>query len=103
MRQAGDQADPDPVSPSPRRRWGRRLALLLTPLLLAPLGLGVWGWFHPTNAWLLAQSALIGSVVGFVNARDQIPKRARPHWIAMAIGYMVLVVVAGLVGAWLAP
>jgi hypothetical protein len=80
--------------------------LLLTPVLLAPpLGIGVWGWFHPTHAWLLAHSALIASVMGFINARDQrdTPERARPRWTTWQIGLGVLSVVAGPVGAWLAP
>jgi hypothetical protein len=66
------------------------------------LGLGVWGWFHPSDAWRHA-SVIVGSVAGIVTGRSHIPERARPLGIALAIGYLVLVVAAGPVGAWLAP
>jgi len=105
MRQGGGQATPDPPAPGsppppPRRRvrWWR----LVLPLPL--LGLGVWGWLRPTEAWLGLVLALL-PVVNLAMARDQreVPEWARPRWmVAWAIGYGLLVGAAAPVGAWLA-
>jgi len=67
------------------------------------LGVGVSGWFWPTDAWRGLWVAFLPAVItAQAEDRGNIPERARPRWIAWAIGYGLLLGVAGPVGAWLA-
>ncbi len=107
MRQDGSQAKPEPpssASPSaPRRqrvRWWR--VVLLAPL--APLAAGVFGWLDPSEAWRGVWALPVATAVHISMEweRGGILERARPRWIAWMIGYTVLCIVAGFVGARLA-
>jgi hypothetical protein len=107
MRHGAGQANPDPPSsgsPSAqrRRRGWRRWWLVLMPL--PPLAVGVFGWLDPSEAWRGVWVLPVATAMHIAQAWEEgdIPERARPRWIAGMIGYTVLCVVAGFVGAWLA-
>lgn len=104
MRQGGGQATPDPPAPGSRSvPQRRRVRWWWLVLLVTPLGLGVWGWLRPAEAWYGVGLAFLPAVLtAQAEDRSDNPELARPRWIAWAIGYGLLLGGAAPVGAWLA-
>jgi hypothetical protein len=73
-------------------------------LLLAPLVAGVFGWFWPSGAWCGVGVAFLPAMqLSMAFDRGDISEGALRRLVLWAIGYGVLLGVAGPVGAWLAP